>query len=124
MLVHKAHSENELAIMSIIDIRENTQKKARAETIQILKEFPSFVAASQFLCNIARRPIKQARKIMETVSYGLSMLLPHFSSQDSPIPSCFVIWPCTIDSLLPQAKHQIRKIECTEMHDVQACTLG
>jgi len=124
MLVHKVHSENKLAIMSIIDIGENTQKKARAETIQILKEFPSFVATSQFLCDVVRRAIKRAQKIMETVSYSLSILLPHFSLQDSPIPSCFVIWPCTINSLPPQAKHQIGKIEHTKMHDVQACTLG
>jgi hypothetical protein len=35
MLVHKAHSNHELAIVGVIGIREDAQKKAGRETIQV-----------------------------------------------------------------------------------------
>ena len=58
MLVHDAHSKYELAVIHIKAIRKNAQKKAGAETIEILKEFPSLVPTSQLLCNVVWGTIK------------------------------------------------------------------
>ncbi len=94
-----------------------------SKAIQVLHKFPSFVPTGQLLRDVARRAIKQAQKIGETISDGLTMLLPYLSSQDGPIPSCFVVWLCAIYSPLPKANHQVRNIEGAQMHDVQACAL-
>ena len=58
MLVHDAHSKYELAVIHIKAIRKNAQKKAGAETIEILKEFPSLVPTSQLPCNVAQGMIE------------------------------------------------------------------
>jgi hypothetical protein len=58
MLVHKVHSKYKLAVICIKAIRKNAQKKAWAETIEILKKFPSLVPTSQLLCNVVWGTIK------------------------------------------------------------------
>jgi len=121
MLVHKAHSRHELAIVGIIHIWKDTQKKAGPKTIQVLEKLPSLVPTGQLLCDVARRAIKRAWKVVETVGNSLTMLLLHFSLQYGPIPCRSVIWPCTVNSALPKADHQVRNVERAEMHNVQAC---
>jgi len=123
VLVHKAHSKHELAIVGIIDVWKDTQKEAGPETIQVLEKLPSLVPTGQLLCDVARRAIKRAWKVVETVSDGLAMLLPHFSSQYGPIPCRSVVWPCTINSAPPKADHQVRNVERAKMHNVRACGL-
>jgi hypothetical protein len=118
MLIHEAHSKDELAIVGIIDIGEDAQKEARSESIQVLKELPSLVPASQLLRDVARRAIKRTWEIVETVSDGLPMPLPHFSSQYGPIPCRSVVWPGTVNSAPPKADHQVRNVERAEMHYV------
>ena len=43
MLVHEAHSKHKLAVIGIISVGKDAQKKTRAKTIQILQKFPSLV---------------------------------------------------------------------------------
>jgi len=100
-------TRHELAIVGIIHIWKDTQKKARPETIQVLEKLPSLVPTGQLLCDVARRVIKRAWEVVETVGDSLAMLLPHFSSQYSPIPCRSVIWPCTVNSASPKADHQV-----------------
>jgi hypothetical protein len=124
MLVHEAHSHHKLAIIGVINIREDAQKKAGPETIQILQKLPSLVPTSQLLCDVARRAIERTWKIREAVRDGLAVLLPRLSPQHSPVPGRFVVRACTVYGSPPKANHEIRNIERAEMHDVRACGPG
>jgi hypothetical protein len=46
VLVYKAHPKHKLAKVGIIYVGEDTEKKARPETIQVLEELPSLVPTS------------------------------------------------------------------------------
>ena len=45
MLIHNVHPIYELAIISVILVRKDSQEKTGAEAIQILQKFPSLVPA-------------------------------------------------------------------------------
>jgi hypothetical protein len=79
VLVHKAHPKHELAIVGIIHVGEDAEKKARSKTVQVLEKLPSLVPTSQLVCNVARRAIERTWEVVETVGNSLAMLLPHIS---------------------------------------------
>jgi hypothetical protein len=58
MLVHKAHSMDQFAVVRVVDLRENVIEQPRTKTIGVQYEFPSFIATCYFLSNVAQRTIK------------------------------------------------------------------
>jgi len=119
MLVHKAHSMDQFAVVQVVDLRENVIEQPRTKTIEVQYEFPSFIATCYFLSNVAWWTIKGAGQEVQSIGNSLTMVLPDLLLKNCPVPSGLIIRLGAIKSAMLETYHQIQYVERAKVHDVR-----
>ena len=101
VLVHQAHTKHKLAVVYIEHVREDAIEKARPQAIHIEEKLPSFVAAYEFLYNIAWGAIKRTQKEVQGVAGSA------FSENCLGLRS-LIIWTSAVYCAALERNHQVR----------------
>ena len=118
MLVHKAHSIDQLAVVRVVYLRQDVIQQPRTKTIEVQYEFPSLIAACYCLSNVAWRTIKRARQEVQSIGNSLTMRLPNLPFENCPVPSGLIIGFSAIKSAVLETYHQVQYVKRTKVHDV------
>ena len=109
MLVHQVHTKHKLAVVCVEHVRKDTIEKARPQAIHVEEKLPSFVAACEFLCDVAWWAIKRTWEEVQGVTYSLAMPMPGGTFlEDCPGPRSLIIWTSAVYCATPERNHQVR----------------
>jgi len=109
VLVHQAHTKHKLAVVCVEHVREDAVEKARPQAIHVEEKLPSFVAACEFLRDVAWGAIKRTREEVQGVAYSLAMPMPGGAfSEDCPGPRSLIIWTSAVYCAALERNHQVR----------------
>src|SRR6266853_1192239 len=103
VLDHQAHTKHKLAVVCVEHVREDAVEKARPQAIHVEEKLPSFVAACEFLHDVAWGAIKRTREEVQGVAYSLAMPMPGGAfSEDCPGPRSLIIWTSAVYCAVPE----------------------
>jgi len=109
VLVHQVHPKHKLAVVCVEHVRKDTIEKARPQAIHVEEKLPSFVAACEFLCDVAWRAIKRTWEEVQGVTYSLAMPMPGGTFlEDCPGLRSLIIWTSAVNCATLERNHQVR----------------